>query len=133
MIWSQYVAKPSRTAPRVVMLPTNFPVGSEPPAPVDALLEAPGPAPPSFGPPVLELELVFVLVLEFAPVLEFALVLALVLPAPPEPPPPSPPPSPPSEQPKSAAIPSASQAVLQSHREERFWFMSKFPFCAQRG
>ncbi|WP_234022695.1 hypothetical protein [Sorangium cellulosum] len=109
-----------------MMLPTNFSVGSGPPGPVDVLLEASGP-PPSFEPPVLAL-----VVLELALALALVLVVVLALvpapPAPPEPPAPAPLPSPPSEQPTSVAIPSATQAVLQSNREERFLFMSDFPF-----
>ncbi|WP_437593568.1 hypothetical protein [Sorangium sp. So ce1000] len=147
MIWFQYFAKPSRTAPLVVMLPTNFPVGSEPPAPVVALLEeASALPPPSFAPPVLALVVpgspepllvagptpTVVLALELVFELEFALVFALllavapVLPAPPAPPTPSSTPSPPSAHPKRVATPSAIQAVLHSNREERFLFMLDF-------
>ncbi|WP_434046427.1 MULTISPECIES: hypothetical protein [Sorangium] len=111
---------------------------------MDTLLAGSEPPPPSFDPPVLALVVlalvvlalvepaptVPVLALVLMPVLVLALALALVpvLPAPPAPP--SPPPSPPSEQPTIVAIPSAIQAVLRSHREERFWFMLKFPFYA---
>ncbi|XYH92740.1 hypothetical protein ACMHYB_33320 [Sorangium sp. So ce1128] len=131
MIWFQYFAKPSRTAPRVVMLPTNFPVGSDPPVPVDALLEASEPPPPSFDPPVLALVVLALVVLALvvlALVVLALVVLALVvvLPAPPEPPAPPSPPPPPSAHPKRVATPSAIQVVPHSHREERFLLMLDF-------
>ncbi|WP_438036548.1 hypothetical protein [Sorangium sp. So ce204] len=144
MIWFQYFAKPSRTAPLVVMLPTNFSSGSVPPVPVDALLDAlvdaSPPPTPVVAPPELEVVVpgspelllvagptpVVVLALELLFALLLELVLALVLPAPPEPPTPSSTPSPPSPHPMRVAIPSASQAVLHSNREERFLFMLDF-------
>ncbi|WP_437746787.1 hypothetical protein WMF39_18295 [Sorangium sp. So ce1504] len=146
MIWFQYFAKPSRTAPLVVMLPTNFPSGSVPPVPVDALVdelvEASPPPTPVVAPPEVALVVagspelllvagptpVVVLALEllFVPLLELVLALVPVLPAPPEPPTPSSTPSPPSPHPKRVAIPSAIQAVLHSNREERILFMLDF-------
>jgi hypothetical protein len=112
-------------------------MGSGTPVPVEVVLEASEPPPPSFDPPVpalVVLALVVLALVVLAPVVlalevVLALVVVPVLPAAPAPPPPpSPPPSPPSAQAESAAMPSAIQAELQSHREERFLFTLDFPF-----
>ncbi|WP_437334643.1 hypothetical protein [Sorangium sp. So ce394] len=112
-------------------------MGSGTPVPVDVVLEASEPPPPSFDPPVPALVVLALVVLApevvlalvvLAPEVVLALVVVPVLPAAPAPPPPPSPPSPPSPQAASAAMPSAIQAELQSHREERFLFTLDFPF-----
>ncbi|WP_437819863.1 hypothetical protein [Sorangium sp. So ce1078] len=143
MIWFQYFAKPSRTARFVVMLPTNFSELGAPPLPPVPLAEPPDPPPPSLEPPVVEELVVEELVVPEPPVplvveplvlvgpalalaLALALLLLLLLLVPPDPPAPPSPPSPPSEHPNRVAIPSASQVVPHSHREERFMFILDF-------
>ncbi|WP_233561224.1 hypothetical protein [Sorangium cellulosum] len=136
MIWFQYFAKPSRTAPLVVMLPTNFSLLGEPPVPSLPPVppfEPPDPPPPSLELPVEEL----VVPGPPAPLVTDALLLAVVLPlvvlpeltvllAAPEPPAPSSTPPSPPEHPKRAATPSAIHVVPHSHREERFLFIVHF-------
>ncbi|WP_433926142.1 hypothetical protein AB3662_24770 [Sorangium cellulosum] len=125
-----------RTAPFVVMLPTNFSELGEPPLPPVPVVALTDPAPPSPVPLVVE-ELVVpeppvplvvapLLAVEPALALVVVVVAVVVLPAPPEPPAPPSPPSPPSEHPKRVATPSAIQVVPHSHLEERFLIILDF-------
>ncbi|WP_437961746.1 hypothetical protein WME76_20305 [Sorangium sp. So ce119] len=124
-----------RTAPFVVMLPTNFSELGEPPLPPVPVVVLTDPAPPSPVPVVVEelvvpeppVPLVVAPLLAVVPALELDVEeTVVVLPAPPEPPAPPSPPSPPSEHPKRVATPSAIQVVPHSRLEESFLFILDF-------
>ncbi|WP_437283893.1 hypothetical protein [Sorangium sp. So ce406] len=126
-----------RTAPFVVMLPTNFSELGEPPLPPVPVVAPTDPAPPSPDPLAVEelvapespVPLVVVALLAVVPALALVVVAdvveeeVVVLSAPPAPPSP---PSPPSEHPKRVATPSAIPVVPHSHLEESFLFILDF-------